>query len=101
MARDSKKNAAYDSGIRGSERAPKATADAPRRKNKEDTLPNGATRMEILPADNGFIINCTWPRKDEKDYFYSPPKPKVFTSAEDVAEFIGSALKVKDEEEEK
>lgn len=48
MARDSKKNAAYDSGIRGAERA-KTSASAPRGKNKED-----------------------------------------------VAEFIGSALKVKD-----
>jgi hypothetical protein len=96
MARDSKKNAAYDSGIRGGERA-KNTASAPRNKDKEDTLPNGATRIEILPADNGFILNCTWPPKgDKKDWGWSPAKPKVFTSAEDVAEFIGSALKVKD-----
>ena len=98
MARDAKKNAAYDSGIRGSERAPKQTASAPKAKDKEDTLPNGATRIEILPADNGFILNCSWPPKGgKKDWgSWSPPKPKVFTSAEDVAEFIGSALKVKD-----
>lgn len=97
MARDSKKNAAYDSGIRGAERAPKATNPSARDKDKEDTLPNGATRIEILPADNGFILNCTWPPKGgKKDWGWSPPKPKVFTTAEDVAEFIGSALKVKD-----
>jgi hypothetical protein len=94
MARDSKKNAAYDSGIRGAERAKTSTA-APKNKDKEDTLPNGASRMEILPADNGFIINCSYPQ-NPKDYMYKPPKPKVFTSAEDVAEFIGSALKVKE-----
>lgn len=95
MARDSKKNAAYDSGIRGSERAPKVTGSSSR--TKPDTLPNGATRIEILPADNGFILNCTYPPKEGKnDWGWSPSKPKVFTSAEDVAEYITSALKADD-----
>lgn len=98
MARDSKKNSAYDSGLRGRERPKAVKTSNATDKTSEDTLPNGATRMEILPADNGFIINCSWPPpKDKKDYIaWSPPKPKVFTSPEDVAEFIGDALKVKD-----
>jgi hypothetical protein len=100
MARDSQKNSAYDSGIRGSERPKAVKTSGANDKTAEDNLPNGATRMEILPADNGFIINCSWPPpKDKKDYMvWSPPKPKVFTSAEDVAEFIGAALKVKEKD---
>lgn len=99
MARDSKKNSAYDSGIRGAER-PKTTNAKANDKTSEDTLPNGATRMEVLPADNGFIVNCSYPPPKPKNAYMSwtPPKPKVFTSAEAVAEFIGDALKVKEKD---
>lgn len=96
MARDGKKNAAYDSGLRGKERAP-ATRATSSKKSEELRLPDGATRIEITPAENGFIVNCSYPPK-EKDWGWSSPKPKVFTSAEDVAAFIGEALKVKDED---
>lgn len=96
MARDSKKNAAYDSGIRGKERAPSPRAISSK-KSEELRLPDGATRIEITPAENGFIVNCSYPPKQGKnDWGWSPPKPKVFTSAGDVAEFIETALKVED-----
>ena len=98
MARDNKKNAAYDSGIRGKERAPQTAASSPSSRSKELRLPDGATRIEITPADNGFIVNCSYPPKDGKEWSWAPPKPKVFTSAADVAEFIESALKVDDED---
>ncbi len=103
MARDNKKNSAYDSGIRGKERAPaqfKAKTSAS--DSKALLLPNGALRMEILPAENGLIVNCSYPEKrDGKvvDYGWSPAKPKVFTTAKDLAEYVETALKVEDKEE--
>jgi hypothetical protein len=93
MARDSKKNAAYDSGLRGGEKAP---AD-----RKEPLLKSGATEVSVRRADNGYIVSCSYPPKKGKDYFYTPPSQHVFATASDVATFIESKLGVKDKDDKK
>lgn len=89
MARDTKKNAAYDSGIRGTEK-PKKASDG------EPALKSGATELSIRRAENGYIVNCSYPPK-KKDYGWTPPTPHVFATAADVAEFIESELGAKSE----
>lgn len=89
MARDSKKNAAYDSGIRGKER--------PGVDRKEPTLKSGATEVSVRRADNGYIVSCSYPPKKGKEYNWTPPTQSVFETATEVATFIESKLGVKDD----
>jgi hypothetical protein len=93
MARDTKANAAYDSGLRGSEKPRKAATGEPE-------LKSGATELSIRRAENGYIVNCTYPPKKEKgrDYMgWQPPTPHVFATAAEVATFIESELGTKSE----
>lgn len=96
MARDTKKNSAYDSGLRGGE----SPREYKRGKGKELTLPNGATNLMIRPAVNGFILECSYPpEKGDKFMSWTPPEPKVFTTASALAGFIEEELGVKDEDD--
>lgn len=90
MARDSKKNAAYESGMRG---ATKASSSA-----KPKPLANGAESVSVRRAENGYIVSCSYPPKSGKNYIYVEPKQYAFSSAAEVAEFIEKELGVKDKE---
>lgn len=76
---------AYASGMRGTE--------------KPSTLKNGAESIRIEPAVNGYIVNVYWPPKKGKGWDYTPPKPAVFATANEVAEYVEKCLGVKDEED--
>lgn len=90
MARDSKKNAAYDSGMRGSQKPAKGQ-EAPK-------LADGAERVSVRRASNGFIASCSYPPKNGKEYMWQPDVDHVFSTAAEVAEFIEQTLGVKDKE---
>lgn len=92
MAKDTKKNSAYDSGLRGKEKPGRRT---------EPTLAEGATEVSVRRADNGYIVSCSYPPKKGKDYFYSPPVQHVFQSASEVATFIEEELGAKDKDDKK
>ncbi|HLW79299.1 MAG TPA: hypothetical protein VKU44_06835 [Terriglobia bacterium] len=87
MARDSKQDAAYASGMRGSEKKGEQ-----RGKPKEE-----AERITIRPAENGYQVECSYPPKDSKaPYSYQEPKAHVFKTAEEVADFVRERLGVKE-----
>lgn len=91
MARDTKANAAYDSGLRGSEKPRKAS-------DGEPVLKSGATELSVRRAENGYIVNCSYPPKKGKggDYIgWQPPTPHVFATAAEVATFIEAELGAK------
>lgn len=78
------KEVAYASGMRGGE--------------KPATLKNGAESLTVRPAENGFIVEVYWPPKKGKDYMYTPPKPAIFKTAEEVGEYVEQCLGVKDDD---
>lgn len=91
MAKDSKKSAAFDSGMRGAER-PTAKTEAPK-------LASGAECVTVRRAQNGFIASCSFPpKKDKYGMGWTPPVDSVFATAAEVAEFIEKMLGVKDKE---
>jgi len=87
MARDSKKNAAYDSGMRGGEKRG-GSSSSPK-------LAGGARSITIRPVDNGFTVDCSYPPKKNKPYDWEP-ETHVFQDAHQVAEFIEGRLGVDD-----
>lgn len=98
MVRDTKKNSAYESGLRGKE---KPRTGAP---SQEPTLADGATSVRVSRADNGYIVECSYPGKKRKGQSwpdYTPPTQHVFSTAADVAAFIEETLGVEDADDKK
>ena len=75
-----KTNAAYASGMRGSEK-PKL---------------GGLDSITIRPVENGFTVDV-YRRSKKKNDPWQPPKTCVFPNAEEACEYVETELKVKDE----
>lgn len=90
MARDSKKNSAVESGMRGYAR--------PNSGSNPKKLAGGCESVSVRKAENGFIVSCSYPPKSGKNYCYVEPKQYAFGTATEVAEFIEKELGVKDKE---
>jgi hypothetical protein len=89
MAKDTKKNSAADSGMRG---------QSPRASSKAKQLASGADSVSVRRAENGYIVSCSYPAKSGKDYCWVEPKQYTFATAAEVAEFIEKELGVKDKD---
>jgi len=92
MARDNKKNGAYESGLRGKEK-PRGSGGT------EPTMSHGTTSVSVRRADNGYIVSCEYPPKKGKEFYWTPPSQHVFATAADVAKFIEEVLGVKEKKE--
>jgi hypothetical protein len=79
-----KETAAYDSGMRGKER-------------KKPKLEGGAESISIRTAENGYIVDCSYPPKKNAPWDWRP-ETHIFKTAAEIAEFIEERLGVSEED---